>query len=105
MSFKRGPTYSNGSYATTSETDLITFGPNNHYKAGFVVFITSTAVGGTLKLYYIDPKSSEWVIDSVAVTANQLSILSVDYPVPKAKVTFTASAATSSDVNSEIFGK
>jgi len=105
MANPRGPNYYNASYATTDETDLVTFQATNHYKAGLTALISSTAVGGTFKLYYIDPQDTAWLIDSVTVTANQLSLFAVDYVVPRGKVTFTASAATSSVVTCEVYGK
>jgi len=105
MANPRGPNYYNASYATTNETDLVTFQATNHYKAGLTALISSTAVGGTFKLYYIDPQDNAWLIDSVTVTANQLSVFAVDYVVPRGKVTFTASAATSSAVTCEVYGK
>ena len=91
--------------ATTAETDLFTFKASRHFKSGFLGFLTSASVGGTFKVYYIDQDDVEWELASQAVTANMLTLIEADYPLPVGKFTFTPSAATSSVVKAELFGK
>ena len=82
--YPRGKLYKN-TLATTSETDLVTFKTTNHFKAGVVGFIRSVSVGGTFKLYYIDQDDEAVLIASETVTANQLTVISADYPIPVGK--------------------
>jgi hypothetical protein len=57
-----------------------------------------------MSLYYADQDDTDRLLGTAAVTANDLTVIYVDYRVPKAVLKFTPSASTSSVVKAEIIG-
>ena len=91
--------------ATTSETELVQARTSNHFKQGLAAYLYSASVGGTMSLYYTDQNGNDRLLSTAAVTSADLTVISVDFPVPFAKLKFTPASGTSSVVTSEVIGK
>lgn len=89
--------------ATTAETTITELdGMQAPQRATrLTCFFLSTAVGGTVRIYYLDPYgvARQWTSDTA--TSNTLLVVIVDALVPSARLTFAPSAATATLVHGE----
>ena len=90
--------------SSTAEVELLTLESTSHSKRGVVAFLHSASVAGTMSFYYKDATDTIRLLKTAAVTANDLTVINVDFRVPSAVLKFTPSASTSSVVNAEIVG-
>lgn len=103
MALPRGKT-TQVTTSSTDEVELLSLESTSHSKRGAVAYLHSASVGGTMSLYYADQDDTDRLLGTAAVTANDLTVIYVDYRVPKAVLKFTPSAVTSSVVKAEIIG-
>ena len=57
-----------------------------------------------MSLFYADQDDTDRLLKTATVAANDLTVISVDFRLPKAVLKFTPSASTSSVVHAEIIG-
>ena len=103
MALPRGKT-TQVTTSSTDEVELLSLESTSHSKRGAVAYLHSASVGGTMKIYYADQDDTDRELGSATVSANDLTVISVNYRVPKIVLKFTPSAATSSVVKAELIG-
>jgi len=90
--------------SSTAEVELLSLESTSHSKRGVVAYLHSASVAGTMSLFYADQDDTDRLLKTAAVAANDLTVISVDFRLPKAVLKFTPSASTSSVVHAEIIG-
>ena len=97
MARERGAVYT-ATLASTAEATATTVYSSSHGQRGVTFFINSASVGGTAKVYWVDPDGTDRLIDSQTVTAATPLGMDYDFRIPEAKFTFTPSSGSSTAV-------
>ena len=91
MAQTRGTTVSAKAY-TTSDTDILSFQASHRIKQGTVFYIYPSTVG-TAKVHYKDPSGTYREMQSTSCAANDLTVISFDFPISDCKLTYVGTSA------------
>ena len=87
--------YKKSTIATTVEQTLLDDQQTKGSQRGCDMFVYSSAVAGTLKVYFIDRDNVDRLIQSTPVASDSLTVIDFDYHLPRFKAAWKSDSGTS----------